>query len=87
MTPNLAAVIPTAKAPLEVREVETYLPKANEILIKNTIIAFNPVESKIAKLAIFPLEYPAILGYSYGGVVEALGSKITNFKVGDKLSS
>jgi NADPH:quinone reductase-like Zn-dependent oxidoreductase len=86
MTTNLAALIPSEKTALEIRQVEAYTPKANEILVKNTIIAFNPVESKIAKLAIFPLQYPAVIGFSYGGSVEAIGSQIVDFKVGDKVA-
>lgn len=86
MVANLAAFIPSEKTPLQIRQAEAYTPKANEILVKNTVIAFNPVESKIAKFAIFPLQYPAILGFSYGGTVEAIGSQIFDFKVGDKVA-
>jgi NADPH:quinone reductase-like Zn-dependent oxidoreductase len=84
---NLAALIPAAKARLEVQDVETYKPGPREILIKNEIIAFNPVEFKIAKLGIFPIQYPAILGSSFGGVVEAVGPQVTSFKVGDKVAA
>jgi NADPH:quinone reductase-like Zn-dependent oxidoreductase len=84
---NLAAIIPAAKAPLEVKEVETYKPGPHELLVKNEVIAFNPVEYKIAKLGIFPLHYPAILGSSFGGTVEAVGPQVTKFKVGDKLAA
>jgi NADPH:quinone reductase-like Zn-dependent oxidoreductase len=84
---NLAAIIPAVKAPLEVQEVETYKPGPHEILVKNEVIAFNPIEFKIAKLEIFPIQYPAILGSSFGGTVEAVGSQVTNFKVGDKVAA
>ena len=83
---NLAAVIPAAKAPLEVQEVETYKPAPDEILVKNEVIAFNPVEFKIAKLAIFPIQYPAILGSTFAGTVEAVGDKVTKVNVGDKVT-
>lgn len=83
---NLAAIIPAAKAPLEVREVDLYTPGPHELLIKNEVIAFNPVEFKIAKLGIFPLQYPAILGSTFGGTIEAVGSQITaDFQVGEKV--
>ena len=84
---NLAAVIPAAKAPLEVQEVEIYKPGPHELLIQNEVIAYNPIEYKIAKLAIFPIQYPAILGGSFGGTVEAVGSQVTSFKVGDKVAA
>jgi NADPH:quinone reductase-like Zn-dependent oxidoreductase len=84
---NLAAIIPAAKAPLEVQEVETYKPGPHELLVKNEVIAYNPIEFKIAKLAIFPIQYPAILGSSFGGIIEAVGLQVTNFKVGDKVAA
>ncbi|KAE9369139.1 GroES-like protein [Stipitochalara longipes BDJ] len=84
---NLAAIIPAAKAPLEVQEVETYKPGPHELLLKNEVIAYNPIESKIARLAVFPIQYPAILGGSFGGIVEAVGSQVTNLKVGDKVAA
>ncbi|KAJ9612970.1 hypothetical protein H2200_002911 [Cladophialophora chaetospira] len=83
---NYAAIIPSAKAPLEVKPVETYKPEAGEILVKNEVIAFNPVEAKIAKLALLPVPYPSILGTSFGGTVEAVGTGVTDFKIGDKVA-
>jgi len=37
------------------------------------------------KFAIFPLQYPTILGLSFAGTVEKVGSSVTNFKVGDRV--
>jgi len=82
---NLAAFIPSKMAPLEIRKVEKYTPGSGEILIKNNIIAFNPVEYKMARFGVFPLEYPSILGLSYGGIVESVGDDVTKFKIGDKV--
>ncbi|PVH81601.1 alcohol dehydrogenase GroES-like domain-containing protein [Cadophora sp. DSE1049] len=82
---NLAAIIPSPKAPLEVHEVELYTPGPNELLVKNEVIAFNLVESKIAKLVVIPLDYPAILGSAFGGTIEAVGSSVTKFKIGDRV--
>lgn len=84
---NLASVIVAAKTPLEVREAEISKPGPHELLIKNEVIAFNPVEYKIAKLGIFPIQYPAILGSSFGGTVEAVGPQVTSFQVGDKVAA
>lgn len=84
---NLAAIITAAKAPLEVQEVDTHTPGPNELLIKNEVIAFHPVDFKIAKLAVFPISYPAILGISFGGTVIAIGPQVTGFRVGDKVAA
>ncbi|KAK2674713.1 Polyketide synthase, enoylreductase domain [Fusarium oxysporum f. sp. vasinfectum] len=83
--PHLAAQVPAAKAPLEVREIETPQPGPNEILVKNQIIAIQPIDAKIAKVAMLPLPYPAVLGSSFAGTVEKVGSDVKDFKVGDKV--
>ncbi|KZL79763.1 alcohol dehydrogenase -like domain-containing protein [Colletotrichum incanum] len=85
--PHSAAVQPAPKAPLEVQDVETPQLGPHELLIKNELIALVPIDAKQAKLAVFPNEYPAILGTSYGGTVAAVGSEVTNFKVGDKVAA
>ncbi|OHE97730.1 alcohol dehydrogenase GroES-like domain-containing protein [Colletotrichum orchidophilum] len=82
-----AAVQLEPKAPLTVQDVTTEQPGPHEILIKNELIALNPLDAKIAKLAIFPVPYPAIHGSSYGGTVAAVGSDVTSFKVGDKVAA
>jgi NADPH:quinone reductase-like Zn-dependent oxidoreductase len=84
---NFAAIIPAAKAPLVVEEVEKYTPGPNEILVKNEAIAFNPIEWKIAQRAVYPIKYPAILGSSFAGTVEAVGSQVIRLKVGDKVAA
>ena len=82
---NLAAVIPAPKAPLEIHEVELYAPGPHELLVRNEVIAFNLVESKIAKLGVIPIDYPAILGSAFGGTIEAVGSLVTNFQISDRV--
>ncbi|KAL0935667.1 putative alcohol dehydrogenase [Colletotrichum truncatum] len=85
--PHSAAVIPAAKAPLEVQEVETPQLGPNELLVQNELIGLVPIDAKIAKLGVFPIPYPSILGTSYGGTVSAVGSAVTGFKVGDKVAA
>ena len=82
---NLAATLKTAKAPLEVHEVDTYTPGPREILVKNEVIGLNAVESKIAKLGIMPLDYPAILGSTFAGTVQAVGSEVTHPRIGQRV--
>ncbi|KAJ0166058.1 Enoyl reductase LovC [Colletotrichum tanaceti] len=85
--PHSAAIQPAAKAPLEIQEVETPQPGPHEILIENGLIALAPIDAQLAKLAVFPLEYPTILGSVYGGTVSAVGGEVTGFKVGDKVAA
>ncbi|KAH7233368.1 chaperonin 10-like protein [Fusarium tricinctum] len=83
--PHLAAQVPAAKAPLQVREIETPQPGPHELLVKNQIIALQPIDAKIAKVAMLPIPYPAILGSSFAGTVEQIGDQVTGFQVGDKV--
>jgi len=57
--------------------------QSGEVLIRNTVVAFNPVEYKIARSGYFPIQYPAVLGFSYGGIVEAVDEAVTRVKKGD----
>jgi NADPH:quinone reductase-like Zn-dependent oxidoreductase len=82
MTRNLAAILPSPKSPLSVHPVDFYTPGPYELLVKNTTIAFNPVEYKIAKLGAIPVDYPIILGSTFAGTVEAIGSHIVDYEVG-----
>jgi NADPH:quinone reductase-like Zn-dependent oxidoreductase len=83
---NQAAIVPSAKAPLEVKSIEKYTPGEGEILVKNEVISFNPVEAKIARLGLLPVIYPFIPGLSYGGTVEAVGQGVTELQAGDKVT-
>jgi NADPH:quinone reductase-like Zn-dependent oxidoreductase len=82
---HLAAVVSAPKAPLEVQEIETPQPGPDELLIKNEIIALMPIDAKIARFAMLPIEYPAVLGSSFAGTVIGVGAEVTGFDVGDKV--
>lgn len=82
---NLAAIIPAASAPLELCEVELYTPGPHELLVKNEVIAYNPVEFKIAKLGLVPVDYPAIIGSTFGGTIEAVGKQVIGYHIGDRV--
>jgi NADPH:quinone reductase-like Zn-dependent oxidoreductase len=85
MSRNLAAILASPKSPLSVQPVELYTPGPNELLVKNTAIAFNPVEYKIAKLGVIPVDYPSIIGSTFAGTIEAIGSKVTDYEVGTRV--
>jgi NADPH:quinone reductase-like Zn-dependent oxidoreductase len=84
---NLAAVLTAPKSPIQVRVVDKYTPGPHELLVKVEAIALNPFEAKLANLAMIPIQYPAILGYSFGGTVEDVGPGVTQFKAGDKVAA
>lgn len=89
MPSNRAAVLTATKAPLEIKEVPYPTPGEKEIVVKNRAAAINPVDwfqQEKGPEAIPFLKYPAILGYDIAGEVEALGSGVTKFKVGDRVA-
>ncbi|KAF7585459.1 hypothetical protein BBP40_010881 [Aspergillus hancockii] len=84
---HLAAIIPAPKALLEVQKVETPKLGPGELLIKNELIGLLPVDAKLAKYAVFPLNYPTILGTSFGGTVADMAADVSGFNVGDKVTA
>ena len=82
---NRAAFVESAKGQIIVRDAETVQPEAKEVLIKVQACAIQPADSKVAKLAIMPMEYPAVLGSPVAGIVEAIGADVTKVAVGDRI--
>ncbi|KAF4950142.1 hypothetical protein FGADI_8411 [Fusarium gaditjirri] len=89
MTTNNAAYLVAEKAPLELKTAPYPEPKDDEIIIENNAVALNPVDSAQQKLgpSIFPwLKFPAILGCDVAGRITAVGSGITKYKIGDRVT-
>jgi NADPH:quinone reductase-like Zn-dependent oxidoreductase len=65
-------------------------PTADEgqVLVRVAASSVNPIDFKIRSgktKAYFPMEFPAILGRDISGIVRAVGSGETGFKMGDKV--
>jgi NADPH2:quinone reductase len=62
---------------------------ANEVLVRVKASSVNPVDSGIAagqlKQMGVEYEFPVILGRDYAGVVEAAGSEVSGYAVGDEV--
>ncbi|KAJ3573623.1 hypothetical protein NPX13_g4633 [Xylaria arbuscula] len=83
---NTAAFLTEAKAhPFVVGSAPVWTPGANEILVKNEAVAINPVDGNLQYMAIFPLNYPTVLGQDVAGKVIAVGPGVTRFQVGDRV--
>lgn len=74
---------------LKVEEVENPVPAADEILVKVYASGINPVDRVVREGGndvLRPyLKLPLILGWDTSGIVEEIGSKVTNFKIGDEV--
>ncbi len=69
-------------------EFETPIPQpaADEILVRVRAISLNPVDTKIRKsLGTENLTTPRILGFDAAGIVEAVGSDVKSFSIGDEV--
>ncbi|KAL8772255.1 MAG: hypothetical protein Q9209_002467 [Squamulea sp. 1 TL-2023] len=86
MPSNSAAWLVGEKVhPLEIEVAPYTLPGDNEILIKNASLAINPADWVFQALAIFPLQYPTILGADIAGEVVEVGNGVLRFRKGDRV--
>ncbi|KAL8851973.1 MAG: hypothetical protein Q9221_003184 [Calogaya cf. arnoldii] len=83
---NTAAVIPEAKARLQVQDRPISQPQGSEVLVKNVAIATNPVDWKIQDNGMFITKYPNVLGSDISGTVEATGPEVKRFNKGDRVT-
>lgn len=67
-------------------DLPTPEPAANEVLVKVGAVAVNPIDTYIRSGAVaLATEFPYIVGCDLAGTVEAVGSAVTRFKVGDRV--
>ena len=83
---NQAAVLSEAKARLTTQDRPTPKPGQDEILVKGAAIATNPVDWKMQEHGILIDSYPTILGSDVAGTIEAVGTGVTRFKKGDRVT-
>jgi NADPH:quinone reductase-like Zn-dependent oxidoreductase len=89
MPSNRAAWALADKQRYEVQEAPYTNPKASEIVIKNRALAINPVDwvmqGQGTSFGFRWIRYPFIFGNDVAGEVVEVGSKVTRFKVGDRV--
>ena len=83
---NVAAVIEEKGARLKIINRNIPQPGPNELVVRNHAIAANPVDWKIQEYGFAVTKYPNVLGSDGCGVVTAVGSSVTKFKVGDRVT-
>ncbi|MEZ4408846.1 MAG: NADP-dependent oxidoreductase [Polyangiales bacterium] len=75
---------------MTVDEVPEPVPGPRDVLVRVAASSINPVDAKIragSQRAVVRLSLPWITGMDVAGVVEAVGAKVTRFKVGDAVVS
>ncbi len=83
---NHAAVLEAPQARLKTTTRPIPKPGPNELLIRNHAIAANPIEWKMQDYGFGIKAYPTVLGSDVCGVVTEIGSAVTNFKHGDRVT-
>ncbi|EMD60598.1 hypothetical protein GGP41_000910 [Bipolaris sorokiniana] len=79
------AEVPEPKAQLAIAQRSLSDLKPNEVGIKITATAINPVDYKIRDYAVFIQKYPAVLGSDAAGVVAAVGSEVKDLQIGERV--
>lgn len=74
---------------LKIEDIDIGEPGENEVKIKVEAIGLNRAEIvfREGKYLERDVNFPSRIGYEAAGIVEAVGSKVTNCKVGDKIST
>lgn len=78
------------EAVLKVIDVAVPAVGDNQVLVKVTSAAINPVDWKVvsgALVAMLPKTFPHVPGYDLAGVVIQVGGSVKDFKVGDEVYS
>ncbi|MBZ8181305.1 zinc-dependent alcohol dehydrogenase family protein [Oscillatoria salina] len=72
---------------LQLQEMPTpQIKQPTQILVKLKAAGINPIDTKIRSRGTFyPEQMPAILGCDGAGIVEEVGSQVTNFAQGDEV--
>jgi zinc-binding alcohol dehydrogenase family protein len=73
----------SASSEAELFSTELAEPKGYELQVKINAIAVNPVDTKVKASINGALNEPKIIGWDAVGTVEAVGDKVSLFKVGD----
>lgn len=85
MTSNTAAYLDSAGAPLRIGPAPTPTPSADEVVVRVSAAAINPVDPAMQSSGLFVKTYPHVLGNDVAGTIEAVGSGVTHVTPGDRV--
>ncbi|WP_349592729.1 quinone oxidoreductase [Thalassospira sp. NFXS8] len=70
---------------MAVKEVSLPAPGPNEVRVRHTAIGFNFIDV-YQRSGAYTLPLPSPLGHEAAGIVEAVGSNVTDFGIGDRVA-
>jgi NADPH:quinone reductase-like Zn-dependent oxidoreductase len=68
---------------LYVGELPKPIPEDKEVRVRVQAVSLNPVDYKLAQSGHPAWQYPFVLGLDVAGTIDAIGSGVNNWKVGD----
>ena len=83
--PRSRTDLPLKKEPLDMVELPVPAPASKEILVKISACGICHTELDEIEGRLIPPKFPVVLGHEVVGRVEALGSEVTKYKVGDRV--
>ena len=70
---------------IELQDISLDKPGADEVTIEQKAIGLNYIDT-YHRSGLYPLKLPTGLGLEGAGIITEIGSSVTNFKIGDKVS-
>lgn len=83
-----AAILNKKNAELKVDDIPVPEISEDEVLVKVEYAGVNPLDNMIVReevKLITPYKYPLVMGNEFSGVIEKAGSKVTDFKEGNRV--
>ena len=69
---------------LQLKEIELPKPSGNQVVVKQEAVGVNFIDT-YHRSGLYPMELPSGLGKEAAGVVTAVGDKVSNIAVGDRV--
>jgi NADPH:quinone reductase-like Zn-dependent oxidoreductase len=82
---NQAAWLMKAGEPLQVGNAPLPTAGPGEIVVKNAVVAINPLDCHMQDAGVFVQHWPTIFGCDVAGEVYEVGSHVKRFKKGDRV--
>lgn len=79
------AIAATAKGQFDEIQFPTRAPDLDEVLIKVAYASMIAFDTYVVDRGFFVNTYPVVLGFACAGIVEKVGSDITDLRIGDRV--
>ena len=85
MAQNQAAWLDGAQAKLRVGDLDMPKADADRVIVRNHVVAVNPVDWKVQDYGVILKQWPNVLGEDIAGEVVEVGEQVKTLKKGDRV--